>query len=215
MRQHSITFGFEARYFQLGEITDSTREIIFVLHGYGQQAKYFIRKFNSISTAETCIIAPEGLNRFYTEGFSGRVGATWMTKEDRLTDIKNYITYLNAIYDQLLPAGNGNIKISIIGFSQGAATASRWAADEHVPFHRLILWAGIFPPDMDIENATDKLRGKSIYYVYGTDDPFLTKETLIEMKQLSGKLRVKPVNLIFEGKHDIDEGPLKKIFMND
>lgn len=214
MRQHSIRFGFEARYFQLGEITDNTKEVVFVLHGYGQQAKYFIRKFNVISSPETCIIAPEGLNRFYMEGFSGRVGATWMTKEDRLTDIKNYVTYLNAIYEQVLPKGNKDIKISIIGFSQGAATASRWAADEQVPFQQLILWAGIFPPDMDVEKAADQLRNKSIYYVYGTDDPFLTEEKLIEMKQLSDKLNVRPITLTFSGKHDIHEETLKKIFMN-
>ena len=40
------------------------------------------------------IIAPQGLHKFYLEGTSGRVGASWMTKENREDDIKNYLVYL-------------------------------------------------------------------------------------------------------------------------
>lgn len=211
MKQSSIKFEFEARYFQLGEITNDTKKLIFVLHGYGQQAKYFIRKFSILNTPENCIIAPEGLSRFYLEGFSGRVGATWMTKEDRLADIHNYINYLNALYKKVTE-GSKNLEVSIIGFSQGAATASRWAADEQASFDHLILWAGVFPPDMNIETATHQFKDKSISYVYGTDDPFLSEEKLHEMTELAGKLSIKPAVYSFKGGHDIDEEILKKIF---
>lgn len=211
MEQHSINFSFEARYFQLGKITSATRDVVFVLHGYGQHAKYFLRKFSPLESDEMCVIAPEGLSRFYLEGFSGRVGATWMTKEDRLTDIKNYITYLNAVYRRVI-VENSDIRVSVIGFSQGAATASRWVADGCIDFHKLILWAGIFPPDMDFEKASSQLRQKSVYYVYGTEDPFLSQEKLNEMKVLSAKLEVKPQLLTFKGGHDIDSSTLQRIF---
>lgn len=212
MRQKSVNFGFEARYFQSTEITADTKELIFVIHGYGQQAKYFIRKFGALENDKTCIIAPEGLSRFYLEGFSGRVGATWMTKEERLTDIKNYINYLSSVYEQLT-SGREDLKTSIIGFSQGAATASRWAAMSQIPFDKLILWAGIFPPDMDFEKASHQFFGKKIYYVYGTEDPFLTNERMDEMKELSRKLEVTPAIISFKGGHDISEPPLKQIFL--
>lgn len=211
MRQECVNFGFEARYFQSAEITADTKHLIFVIHGYGQQAKYFIRKFGALQNDETCIVAPEGLSRFYLEGFSGRVGATWMTKEDRLTDIKNYINYLTTIHRQLT-LDRQDLKTSIIGFSQGAATASRWAAS-HIPFDKLILWAGIFPPDMDFEKAAHTFTDKEIYYVYGTEDPFLTKERMNEMKELSSKLGVDPSILSFKGGHDISDAPLKEIFL--
>lgn len=103
MKQHSINFGFEARYFQLGELSNNTKHLIFLLHGHGQQAKYFLDKFSSLASATTSLVAPEGLSRYYLKGFSGRVGATWMTTEDRHTDIKNYIEYLDAIYKTLSP----------------------------------------------------------------------------------------------------------------
>ncbi|MBL6447246.1 dienelactone hydrolase family protein [Fulvivirga sp. 29W222] len=212
MKQECINFGFEARYFQSAEITADTKQLIFVIHGYGQQAKYFMRKFDALQNNETCIIAPEGLSRFYLAGFSGRVGATWMTKEERLTDIKNYINYLTTIY-QKLTSGRQDIKTSIIGFSQGAATASRWAAMSLISFDKLILWAGIFPPDMDFEKASHQFSNKMIYYVYGTDDPFLTKERMDEMKELSKKLGVSPKVISFKGGHDIVTPPLKDIFL--
>ena len=117
-----IDFTYQARYHQLGELNTKTKHLIFALHGYGQQSKYFIRKFRSLVEYGICIIAPEGLNRFYLEGYSGRVGATWMTKEDRETDILNYLRYLNAIYAQLT---THSVKVTILGFSQGAATESR------------------------------------------------------------------------------------------
>ncbi|UII32975.1 alpha/beta hydrolase [Fulvivirga ulvae] len=212
MRQESINFGFEARYFQSAEITANTKQLIYVIHGYGQQAQYFIRKFNALNNDEICVVAPEGLSRFYLEGFSGRVGATWMTKEERLTDIKNYINYLTAIHQQLT-AGRKDLKTSIVGFSQGAATASRWAAMSHISFEKLILWAGIFPPDMNFEKASHQFSGKKIYYVYGTEDPFLTKDRMEEMKELSKMVEVKPSVISFKGGHDIADSPLKEIFL--
>ena len=212
MQQNSIRFGFTARYFQLGKISEETTDLIFVLHGYGQQARYFLRKFQALEKPENCIIAPEGLSRFYLQGFHGRVGATWMTKEDRLTDIENYITYLNAIFDQVTSLKT-NLKITILGFSQGAATATRWALDNHMVSVKLVLWAGIFPPDMDFRKASFKLKERSVYYVYGTEDPFLKDDTLKEMKALSEKAGVTPIITTFEGGHDIHKDTLTQIFL--
>ena len=37
------------------------------MHGYGQLAEYFIRKFNVLEEQNICVIAPEGFSRFYLE----------------------------------------------------------------------------------------------------------------------------------------------------
>lgn len=213
MKQKRIKFGFSARYFQQGELNADTKEIIFLLHGYGQQAKYFIRKFQSLENSHTCLIAPEGLSKFYLQGFSGRVGATWMTKEDRLTDIDNYLNYLNEIYHSIRDqVGGAQLKISVIGFSQGAATVSRWVVDNQVPFDRIILWAGVFPPDMDFKKASEVLQQKEIHYVYGLSDQFISEERLEEMRAISQKLEISPKVLTFDGEHDIDQKTLQSLF---
>lgn len=157
--QKDISFTSKARYFISGEVTRHTKHIWFVLHGYGQLAAYFIRKFEGIQSSETIVIAPEGLSRFYlqdvttrTQTGDNKVGATWMTKENRLTDIENYLNYLTQVYTSEVPQ-NYTGKITLLGFSQGAATVSRWAADNRIKYNRLILWAGVFPPDMNFEKT--------------------------------------------------------------
>ena len=97
------------------------------MHGYGQMAKFFIRKFQSAEELGYTIIAPQGLHKFYLEGTSGRVGASWMTKENREDDIQNYLIYLNAVHSEISSEKNWD-EIVILGFSQGVATAFRWLA---------------------------------------------------------------------------------------
>ncbi len=211
MEENHLQFSYNARYFQLGKLDGSCKRILFVLHGYGQQAKFFIRKFSSLDDGQTCIIAPEGLSRFYLEGFSGRVGATWMTKEDRLTDIENYISYLDKLYITLQPSFPSNVEVTVLGFSQGSATVSRWIASGTIQFKRLILWAGIFPPDMDFQSTSSLLSQKDIHYVYGLKDKFVSIERLREMKVLSDKLNIKPTVSTFDGEHTIDAEFLAKL----
>ncbi|HNC31872.1 MAG TPA: radical SAM protein, partial [Cyclobacteriaceae bacterium] len=67
MQELSISFNYHGRYFKLGEINSDTRAVWFVLHGYGQLAQYFLRKFKSLEAHGICVIAPEGLSHYYLE----------------------------------------------------------------------------------------------------------------------------------------------------
>ena len=44
-----------------------SNKVLYVLHGYGQLANFFIRKFE-ILREKYHIIAPEGMHRFYLNG---------------------------------------------------------------------------------------------------------------------------------------------------
>ena len=209
---HHIDFTFSGRYATLGASGDLVNELIYVFHGHGQQAQYFIRKFRSIATDNRLIVAPEGLSRYYLEGFTGRVGATWMTKEDRETDIQNYITFLNTLHAELIPRLANLQKITVIGFSQGAATATRWVNHSEYQLDRFILWAGILPYDMNIQKAHTRLESAEKIYVYGTRDPFVNQEKKDEMKHLAEKSDLKFKEHLFEGVHDIDETTLLQLF---
>ena len=101
MQEHRITVSRAARYFTLGRLE---REVWFVLHGYGQLAGRFLRHFDPIDDGSRLVVAPEGLSRFYvSENSAERVGATWMTKEDRLAEIDDYVRYLDAVYAAVTP----------------------------------------------------------------------------------------------------------------
>lgn len=215
MDAHEIAFNFKARYYRLGAIDEATSQLWFVLHGYGQLARYFLNKFAILKDKGICVIAPEGLSRFYLETLNpggrknDRVGATWMTRENRLMDIENYISYLDAVY--LAEASQTKVPVTVLGFSQGAATASRWVGQGQVKCDRLILWAGIFPPDMDIESSREKLGNRDVYLVYGTRDPFLNDSRFAEMNMLKEKLGITVKEITFEGEHDIDQNTLLKL----
>jgi len=208
MQEHHIRFDFEARYFTAGTLDTSTRQVWIVLHGYGQLAQYFLKKFEPLSTKNIFLIAPEGLSRFYLSELTAtgrpdnKVGSTWMTREDRQTDIDNYIRYLDTVYSKVL--AKNTAPVTLFGFSQGCATVCRWAVDGHPIFNRLILWAGLYPPDMNFAKGHDILSAKENYMVIGDQDPFLTPERMNEFDQLAAKLNIQPRKLTFPGKHELN-----------
>jgi predicted esterase len=213
--EHAIRFSFTGRYFTLGN-KEKAKQIWFVLHGYGQLASYFIKKFKVLEDYNILVIAPEGLSRFYIDDIekrlqtgSTRVGASWMTRENRLSDIQNYISFLTSIYETETP--DKNIPVTVLGFSQGAATAARWVIDGKITFSRLILWAGILPPDLDFTKGKNILQSKETFLVYGSRDPFLHDDRFTEMNLLSEKLGITPHLIEFDGEHTIDEKALLKL----
>ena len=90
--EREINISLKTKYSTYGKFSDRTEKIWFVCHGYGQLAEYFIKNFEVLDAETNYVIAPQGLSKFYLKGFTGRVGASWMTKEDRLTDIENQWT---------------------------------------------------------------------------------------------------------------------------
>src|SRR4029077_15895909 len=102
MDEHHITTRRTARYYTLGQAGPSTREVWFVCHGYGQLAGRFLEKLRVLDDGggRRLLVAPEGLSRFYLSESHAerRVGACWMTREDRLAEIDDYVQYLDAVY---------------------------------------------------------------------------------------------------------------------
>ena len=105
MKEQTIETKKTARYYTLGTLSENTKTVWFVCHGYGQLANYFLRNFKLLENEKTFVISPEGFHRYYLNGFSGRVGASWMTKEDRLNDIADYVAYLDQLYEPHLMGG--------------------------------------------------------------------------------------------------------------
>ena len=133
------------------------------------------------------------------------MGATWMTSENRLMDIDNYVHFLDALFEKELKAFP-RVPVTLLGFSQGCATACRWAVmGEKIKFNKLILWAGLFPPDMDFKTGHKMLVSKKTFMVMGDRDPYLTTERMKEFDQLAAQLGILPEKITFSGKHEISE----------
>jgi predicted esterase len=202
--EYQFTHPKTYRYRILNEGSNS-KKALYVLHGYGQLSEFFIRKFRQLSE-EYVIIAPEGMHRFYLNGSSGRVGASWMTKEARETDISDNLSFLDSLDEKLSIDFNFEEKY-LLGFSQGGATAARWNQLGSTKFDAMILWASVFPPDLP-NNAKANIDQVN-YFVIGNEDEFYSEanqEKLIEDYH-SKKYLIKR----YKGKHDIVNNTLTEI----
>lgn len=205
MEEHRITVSRSARYFTIGR---PEREVWFALHGYGQLAARFLRAFEPLDDGTRLIVAPEGLSRFYlTESpAERRVGAAWMTKEDRLAEIEDYVRYLDAVYEDVLRAlDRAQIKVTLLGFSQGTATACRWATLGASRFDRLIVWGGEVPPDVDL------LRSLRLSLIYGSRDEYFTPKVVAATEARLREHGITYELIPFDGGHEIDGTVLKKV----
>jgi len=169
-----------ARYYTLGGGENAPASVWIVLHGYGQLAGDFIRYFIDLSSESSLVVAPEALNRFYQVSIDKApaserpVGATWMTREDRASEIADYVEYLDSLHDEVVTeALAAGAQVNVIGFSQGAATATRWITHGRAVVHRLILWGGLIPPDTDLSRGPAALRGIPLTLVLGERDHYV------------------------------------------
>jgi predicted esterase len=196
--EHKITIEKTARVHVL-EPEGEVRANVLALHGYGQLALYFSRKFDSFTDEGIRVIVPEGFHRFYLEGHSGRVGASWMTKEDRLQDISDYEKYLDQVVSQFVPEGE---KLVVFAFSQGVATGCRWVSYTSQEIIGLITWAGTFPPDVEWKMHAEKLNRLKFLSFFGDNDPFIpldkAKGLILELESQG----VHPTQTTYRGAHD-------------
>lgn len=206
-----LQFSYEAPYFLSHEPTGKEQEVWIVLHGYGQLAEFFIRKFIPFSSENRLFIAPEGTNHSYLQEFQGRVGANWMTSYNRKTAIANNHRFLNRMMDEVLLQFSSSPRIHLLGFSQGAATGTRWASQWSGRLDSLVLWGGGFAHDLVLNLAKEKFASTEVLLVHGVKDELITEESKKRQEELLFELG-KPMNLLtFEGGHEINPAMLEKI----
>jgi len=175
---HHLPVQRTAHFYTLGNPSPKVKRMWFACHGYGQLASMFIRKFDQQAGEEDYVVAPEGLSRFYWNGWSGKVVASWMTSADRLDEIADYSAMLSTIFHQqraLLPS---DVEVILFGFSQGCATTVRWMLREQPHFDHLWLWAGQIPEDVNYDGIRDYWNSKQLHAFFGTEDPLITLDRL-------------------------------------
>ena len=205
-----------ARYQQLGELSPATQQLWLVAHGYGQLAEYFIRHFAPLHAADptgTVIVAPEGLSRFYLTGTGDRVGASWMTRADRLAELEDQARYLTQLATNLLTECPATIRVTVLGFSQGTATVSRWLASYAGRWRpqQLVLWAGDFPADIDADAAQQLLHNLPVVLVSGDQDGYVQAPLLQQQADLVRQHGARVTTRSFAGGHTLHAGTLQQL----
>jgi predicted esterase len=192
-REHRLMVPRAARVYSLGG--ERAVEAWVVLHGYGQLAGRFLRRFEPIAGPERLIIAPEALSRFYRHAGAGIVGASWMTREDREAEIRDYLGYLEQVRAALLPP----VPLTLFGFSQGVATAARWVVSGTPAPRRLVCWGGLLPEDITAAGFA----AVPVTFVVGDRDEWAPPER-VEAQAAALRAEGVAVEVIsFDGGHEI------------
>jgi len=206
-----INLTLTAPYHTSGNLTTSTKTIIVAFHGYGQLAKYFIRKFDFLDDSKYYVIAPQGLSKFYVKNHT-RVGASWMTKENRLLDLKNQLDYVQTVFEaETQTIDWTKVRLIVLGFSQGVATVSRWATTHQIPFDKLIAYAGQIAYELT-EKDFDFMKSEAeVIGLLGDNDQFYNGENATKFEAAFQAVFPKGRFEQFEGKHEVLRHVLQRV----
>jgi predicted esterase len=196
------------RYCVLGETGPHVEEAWSACHGYAQLARSFARPLAALDDGSRIIIVPEALNRFYHDrgaadsAHSARVAATWMTREDREHEIADYVAYLDDLARHILAPLAAGVRTVALGFSQGAATVSRWAARGATRLDAVVLWGA--GPAHDLDLRPDVFRGARLFIAAGTADPHLDGARVAAERRRLEDAGVPCEVVEYDGGHAID-----------
>lgn len=216
MQPHHLKVVRTARYFTHGSDPRHTRQLWIALHGHAMLAERFLRLLVPLAELEgTLVAAPEALSRFYLEtGLDGRhgkaIGATWLTREDRESELADAYAYLDRLHAELtapLPAGT---RLGVMGFSQGAVMAARWIAARPVIPDHLVLW-GVEPPEDTVAALAERLRSHELTLVAGDADPLTPAGGVEGHAHRLAQAGVRARAERFQGGHILDRGALLRV----
>lgn len=196
---------------EIGAPAGQPAELWIVLHGYGQRADRFLRRFRSIAGTERRVVAPEGLSRFYLDERYERVGASWMTREDREHEIEDTVAWLDSLAAHLRERDGVPPRTVVLGFSQGAPTAGRWLARGRTRADHLICWGAGLPHDVDPGVFRELHARLELTLVVGEHDALVPPERIDAEASRLEQLGIPFTLLHYGGGHDIDAPTLEAL----
>lgn len=218
LNEHHISVAKSARYYTLGTPSSRISDVWFVCHGYAQLAADFVKEFECIEAPHRLIVAPEALSRFYVPegaGFHGpdaAIGATWMTREDRKAEIVDYVAYLDDLYSEIFrEIRREDVTVTVLGFSQGGATANRWLTRGTARADRLVMWGCLLASDSDLNQAANFFREVELSIVYGERDKFADTGMIAQYEKLLLEKSIPYKLTKFAGGHRMDRETLKQL----
>jgi predicted esterase len=217
--QRHITVPRSARYAVLGSLEADLREVWFVCHGQSQLATRFLARFLPLESPDRLFVAPEALSRYYLSPPKNGphapgtpVGASWMTSEDRETEIDNYIAYLDLLHDEVFSVvDRARVRLWVLGFSQGASTVVRWVVRGKVEPDRVVLASGMLPAELNESGAARLAARGPLMVTFGDADEFATAARIQSEESKLKQLRVPYEMIRFKGGHTITPALLEQL----
>ena len=201
--EKTVTYTTENTYLTQNELTQKTKNVWLVFHGIGYLSRYFVKYFNRLDAEENYIIVPQAPSKYYLKNEYKYVGASWLTKENTQTEIKNVLNYIDAVLKaENLPE---DINLMVFGFSQGVSVATRWLASKKANCKLVALYAGSIPNELTVKDFDFlDFDATVIKIIYGDQDEYLTPDRLKGEKIKIDKLfHGNAETITFKGGHEV------------
>jgi len=208
---HSLKIQRTAHIYNCGNISQDTEELWILLHGYSQLAGNFIRQFENLADDSRLLIAPQGLSQFYISRSGNRTAASWMTRSHSEDEINDYLNYLDHVLHTWIDKIAHKPQIYLLGFSQGAETASRWFVSTNYKIDHLIICGGLIPKDIDIAEFKKRFSKATLSLIHGTADRFVPPDMREEIYKYLTRNNISFNKYTFSGGHRIDPESVQKI----
>ncbi|HSM59304.1 MAG TPA: hypothetical protein VK849_00850, partial [Longimicrobiales bacterium] len=127
-------------------------------------------------------------------------------------EIEDYVRYLDRVAERVLDGPTPPASLTVLGFSQGVATAARWTVSGRLRPRRLVLWGDFLPPDLDLARAREAWSRTQVILVRGHADPALGDPRLTAEE--AGRIRSAGLSVdrrAYAGGHDVDPDVLRAI----
>jgi predicted esterase len=139
-----------------------------------------------------------------------------MTREDREAEIEDQIAYLDLVHEEVFrQVERDRVRLWVLGFSQGVATVIRWLARTRASADRVVLWAGMIPPEVDAAAARALWARAPVTMVVGSTDEFATPKVVAAQEARLRELGVAFNSIRFEGGHDLSDAALMELAPGD
>ncbi len=208
--QKEVTYSTTNTYHTLNDFTKKTKNVWMVFHGMGYLSKYFINYFSELNAEENFIIAPQAPSKYYQGKNFKNVGASWLTRENTITETQNILNYVDTIFEKELSGIKS--KLIVLGYSQGVSIATRWIASRKIQCDILVLHSGGIPKELQPQDFEFLQPTAQVIYLYGNKDQYITEARKTEEQLKGSKLFKDRLNIeVFEGVHEVNRKFLLKL----
>lgn len=183
-----------------GGITPDTR-LLCALHGWGQGARSFLRRFKTLEDQDILVLAPQGPHQFYLDMETRKVGFSWLTQYDRNRTVARATATIQAIVSHVQEEYGVTSQPVLLGFSQGVSVAYRYHALARYPLRGIVACGGDLPPDVRAPMATGQ--PCPVMLVHGNEDEIVPIEKAHDAETALRQCGIEPACLYFNGGHEL------------
>lgn len=138
------------------------------LHGYAQSADMFLPIMRKLAPPDFAAAAAQGFNQIWDPS-SRKISFSWLTAYEKQDSIDRNNRFLAGVIDDLAADGTADPgAVFLLGFSQGASVAYRFAQRFPSRVRGIISACADLPPDVEADLAP--LRQTPIFITYGLQD---------------------------------------------